>query len=163
MVVKPILSLASRYADDVAKVIATSSDDVAKYTDAPFIASHSNADIVNNEFGRKRNLTDEQIDILKDRNGLIGLNFCKDFIEFENKKGVSALEHHLSYFLDRGCEKIIALGSDFDGCTLSSGINGLESMESIYNALINDGFSEQIVNGLFYNNANRFFKMMITQ
>ena len=33
MVVKPILSLASRYADDVAKVIATSSDDVAKYTD----------------------------------------------------------------------------------------------------------------------------------
>ncbi|MBE6748532.1 MAG: hypothetical protein E7557_04785 [Ruminococcaceae bacterium] len=146
---------------DVSHLNRESFFDVAENTEKPFIASHSNADIVDTESGKKRNITDEQIEIIKNRGGLIGLNFCKDFFDVDNKSGVEALKVHLSYLLERGCEDIIALGSDFDGCRLSEGITGVEAIEEIYNSLLKSGYKEQLLNGLFYNNADLFFKKMI--
>ena len=146
---------------DVSHLNRESFFDVAENTTLPFIASHSNPDIVETNAGRKRNLTDEQIEIIKERNGLIGLNFYKEFLDVDNKTGVDALKVHLDYLLNKGCENIIALGSDFDGCDLSEGITGLESMESVYNSLINDGFSKNLIDDLFYNNAERFFRNFI--
>jgi membrane dipeptidase len=68
---------------------------------------------------------------------------------------------HLDYLLNKDCEKIIALGLDFDGCDLTDGITGLESMNSVYNSLITDDFSQEIVDNVFYNNAERFFRNII--
>lgn len=147
---------------DVSHLNRQSFFDVAEATTKTFIASHSNPDIVSNEFGRKRNLTDEQIEIIKERNGLIGLNFCKDFFNVNDKSGLDALKVHLDYLLNKNCEKIIAIGGDFDGCDLTEGINGLESMEFVYNSLIIDGFSKSLIDDIFYNNANNFFQKMIT-
>ena len=146
---------------DVSHLNRKSFFDVAENTTLPFIASHSNPDIVETNAGRKRNLTDEQIEIIKKRNGLIGLNFYKEFLDVDNKTGVDALKVHLDYLLNKGCENIIALGSDFDGCDLSEGITGLESMESVYNSLINDGYGKTLIDNMFYNNAERFFRNMI--
>ncbi len=146
---------------DVSHLNRESFFDVAMNTTKPFIASHSNPDIVTTPAGRKRNLTDEQIEVIKERNGLIGLNFYKAFLDIDDKCGLDALKVHLDYLLNKGCEKIIAIGSDFDGCAITDGINGLESMQEVYNSLLKDGFSEKIVNDLFYGNANRFFNKMI--
>ena len=143
---------------DVSHLNRESFFDVAENTALPFIASHSNPDIVETNAGRKRNLTDEQIEIIKERNGLIGLNFYKEFLDVDNKTGVDALKVHLDYLLNKGCENIIALGSDFDGCDLSDGITGLESMDSVYNSLINDGFSKTLIDNMFCYNAERFFR-----
>jgi membrane dipeptidase len=143
---------------DVSHLNRESFFDVAENTTLPFIASHSNADIVETNAGRKRNLTDEQIEIIKERNGLIGLNFYKEFLDVDNKTGVDALKVHLDYLLNKGCENIIALGLDFDGCDLSDGITGLESMDSVYNSLINDGFSKTLIDNMFCYNAERFFR-----
>ena len=143
---------------DVSHLNRESFFDVAENTELPFIASHSNPDIVETNAGRKRNLTDEQIEIIKERNGLIGLNFYKEFLDVDNKTGVDALKVHLDYLLNKGCENIIALGLDFDGCDLSDGITGLESMDSVYNSLINDGFSKTLIDNMFCYNAERFFR-----
>jgi membrane dipeptidase len=143
---------------DVSHLNRESFFDVAENTTLPFIASHSNPDIVETNAGRKRNLTDEQIEIIKERNGLIGLNFYKEFLDVDNKTGVDALKIHLDYLLNKGCENIIALGLDFDGCDLSDGITGLESMDSVYNSLINDGFSKTLIDNMFCYNAERFFR-----
>jgi membrane dipeptidase len=143
---------------DVSHLNRESFFDVAENTTLPFIASHSNPDIVETNAGRKRNLTDEQIEIIKERKGLIGLNFYKEFLDVDNKTGVDALKVHLDYLLNKGCENIIALGLDFDGCDLSDGITGLESMDSVYNSLINDGFSKTLIDNMFCYNAERFFR-----
>ncbi len=143
---------------DVSHLNRESFFDVAENTTLPFIASHSNPDIVETNAGRKRNLTNEQIEIIKERNGLIGLNFYKEFLDVDNKTGVDALKVHLDYLLNKGCENIIALGLDFDGCDLSDGITGLESMDSVYNSLINDGFSKTLIDNMFCYNAERFFR-----
>ncbi len=135
--------------------------DVAENTQRAFIASHSNPCIVTTNSGIKRNLTDEQIEIIKNRGGLIGLNFYKDFLDVENKSGIDALKVHLEYLLERGCENVIAFGGDFDGCELSDGICGIESIEEIYSAFLKSGYKKELLNNLFYNNANLFFKKMI--
>ena len=143
---------------DVSHLNRESFFDVAENTELPFIASHSNADINNNVYGNKRNLLDSQIEIIKERKGLIGLNFCKDFFDVNDESGITAFKYHLNYLLEKGCENIIALGGDFDGCDLTNGITGLESMESVYNSLINDGFNKNLIHDVFYNNAERFFR-----
>lgn len=146
---------------DVSHLNRKSFFDVAENTTLPFIASHSNPDINNNFYGNKRNLLDSQIEIIKDRKGLIGLNFCIDFFDVDGKSGVDALKVHLDYLLNKGCESVIALGSDFDGCEITDGINGLESMNEVYEALLKDGYSSELIDDLFYNNAERFFRNMI--
>ena len=75
---------------DVSHLNRQSFFDVAENTEKPFIASHSNPDIVETNSGRKRNLTDEQIEVIRSRGGLLGLNLYKDFLDIENKTGVEA-------------------------------------------------------------------------
>ena len=124
----------------------------------PFVASHSNADIVNNEFGKRRNLTDEQIKIIKERNGIVGLNLCVDFIEDENAKGIDSIYRQVEHFLELDCEDALAFGTDFDGCTVNDAFNGIQTVPKIYNQLKNNDIPQNILDKLFYSNAKDFFK-----
>lgn len=123
----------------------------------PFIASHSNADIVNNSFGQKRNLTKEQILRIKERKGLIGLNFCLDFIEDEKAQGVESLCRQIDYFLSLGCEDILSFGSDYDGCKIHPDLSGVEKILPLYKSLQERGYDVNFLNKLFYENAFNFF------
>ena len=131
--------------------------DVVKVTEKPFVASHSNANIVNNEYGMRRNLDDEQIEVIRDRKGLIGLNFCAAFLQQEEHPGLLSLCEQIKHFLDMGCEDVIALGSDYDGCSMIDELKGAEKMKDIYDFLLSQGFSQEIVDKIFYKNAKRFF------
>lgn len=143
---------------DVSHLNRQSFFELEKIAGKPFIASHSNADIVNNKYAGKRNLTEEQIQVIKERNGLIGFNFCKDFIETENAKGIEALYHQIEYMLSLGCDDIIAFGSDFDGCTVPDDFNGIHTIPPIYSQLMEKGIKENVLNKLFYDNAGKFFR-----
>lgn len=132
--------------------------ELCEFSRKPFIASHSNADIVDNIYARKRNLSTEQIICIKEKGGIIGLNFCKDFIETEKEKGFDALRRQIDFFCDLGCENIIALGSDYDGCEINSELCGVEKMISVYEKLERFGYSESFLDKFFYGNAYRFFE-----
>lgn len=127
----------------------------------PFIASHSNADIVDNFYGHKRNLSDWQIDVIRERGGLIGLNFCSDFIDNPDSPGVKSLARQIDYFITRGCENILALGSDFDGCDMNDDFSGVHKLSDVYKNLREYGFSEELLNNIFYENAEQFFTKRI--
>ncbi len=143
---------------DVSHLNRQSFFEFAEIAEKPFIASHSNADIVNNEFGRKRNLNKEQLQIIKQQNGLIGLNFCCDFIEDEKAKGIDALYRQIEYMLSLGCEDVIAMGCDFDGCSVNENFNGIEKIPKIYKDLKTMGCDNLLLNKMFFENANKFFK-----
>lgn len=143
---------------DVSHLNRQSFFEFADVAQNPFVASHSNADIVNNEFARKRNLTDEQIKIIKERNGLIGFNFCKDFIETEDALGVDALFSQIEHMLSLECEDIISFGSDFDGCTVHDDFSGIHKIPEIYDKLKNKGINEKLLNKMLFENAERFFR-----
>lgn len=143
---------------DVSHLNRQSFFELAEITQKPFIASHSNADIVNNQFARKRNLNDEQIVVIKEKKGLIGINFCQDFIEDENATGVDSVCRQLDYFRALGCDEIIAFGCDFDGCTVNDKFNGVEKIPELYNELNRRGYEIDFLDKFFFDNANKFFK-----
>lgn len=142
---------------DVSHLNRQSFFEFAEIARKPFVASHSNANIVNNEFGKKRNLDKEQIEIIKEHHGLIGLNFCRDFIEDEKADGIDALYRQIEYFLSSGCENIIAFGSDYDGCSVHNDLGGIEKIPSLYNTLKKRGIDENKLKKLFWENAEAFF------
>lgn len=129
--------------------------DVAAIAERPFVASHSNSKAV---CDHPRNLTNEQFKIIKQKGGIVGINFCRDFL---NKNLTNAKMYDIirtaEHFLSLGGEKIIAFGGDFDGADIPSDIMGLESMSELYELFLKH-YSETLVNDIFFNNAYHFFK-----
>src|SRR6476661_3974297 len=56
--------------------------DVAKLTDAPIVATHSNVHALT---PTPRNLTDKQLDAVRDSDGMVGLNFACGFLSADGK------------------------------------------------------------------------------
>ncbi len=128
--------------------------DVVKYSSRPLIATHSNSRAVTNH---KRNLTDEQFEIIKRRNGLVGLNFHRDFLNNDKLKASKCdILRHAEHFLSLGGENNLAIGADFDGCDLPSDINGIDSMCDIYELFLRENYSETLVKKIFFENALEF-------
>lgn len=130
--------------------------DVAQISDAPFLASHSNAKIVQNRYAAARNLTDDQIRILIERNGLIGVNLCADFLGNDGQTGMDAVLRHIMYFLDLGAQACLAFGCDFDGCTVHPDLNGLDRIPNLFDYLLQHGISETTLTSIFFENGYRF-------
>lgn len=83
--------------------------DVARLSQGPFIASHSNARAV---FGHPRNLTDDQLRSLAESGGAVGLNFYGDFVD-ECNPTLDKLIDHLSHIADVIGIEHIGIGPDF--------------------------------------------------
>lgn len=130
--------------------------DVAEYTDKPFLASHSNAKIVDNPYASARNLTDAQIQVFIERDGLIGLNLCADFLGNDGNTGMDAVLRHIMHFLEQGAEKNLAFGCDFDGCTVHPSLNGIEKIPLLFDYLLQHGISESVLEDIFFQNGYRF-------
>lgn len=130
--------------------------DVAEIAARPFIATHSNSRSVTNH---RRNLTDEQFKIIKDNNGIVGINFHRDFLsDNPNSASKKDLLFHIDKFLSLGGENVICIGTDFDGCNLPEDITGSESLAEIYEMLLKHNYKESLIRKIFYENALNFFE-----
>lgn len=140
---------------DVSHLSDKGFDDVAKTVSVPFAASHSNLRSVCNN---RRNLNDERFTEIVRRKGLVGINFYKDFLNDDGENAtIDDISLHIEKMLMLGSEDVIALGSDYDGCDVVSGIKMQRDIGLLYNSLIEHGFGEKLVNKIFYENAYRFF------
>jgi membrane dipeptidase len=126
--------------------------DVARHAKKPFIATHSDSRAL---CDCERNLTDDQFREIVQVGGLVGMNLFEKFLSQEHAT-LDDIFRHIEHFLNLGGEKVVAIGSDFDGCKLVEGIRGLEDMDSLYDALSGE-FGREITDSIFYANAYRFF------
>jgi len=122
--------------------------DVCKTTDKVFIATHSDSRSVCKE---TRNLTDEQAMEIFRRGGIVGLNFYGVFLG--NGGSVRALMSHIERFFALGGEKHLAIGSDYDGAAIAKELFDLVKVEK----RIAKEFGQEAADGIFYDNAARFF------
>lgn len=129
--------------------------DTVNYSKKPIIATHSNSRTICNN---NRNLTDDQFKIIRDMGGIVGINFCRDFLREDGNPDFSDIKNHVDYFLSLSGEKTLCIGSDFDGADMPNKISGVESINSLYNYFLSNGYKKSLIDDIFFNNAYEFFK-----
>ena len=102
-----------------------------------------------------RNLKDEAILALKQKQGLIGLCFYPLFLGGDNV--FKSLCDSAEYLISLGMEQNIALGSDFDGAEMSFFLSKTTHIPNLFNEFCSRGFKKSTVNKIFYKNAIDFF------
>lgn len=128
--------------------------DIVNISTKPIVATHSNSRKITNV---KRNLTDKQFEIIKNKKGIVGLNFYKGFLnDDEDKANSFDILRHAEHFLSLGGEDILSIGADFDGCHLPDDINGIENIDEIYELFLKHNYNEALVKKIFYKNAYKF-------
>lgn len=123
--------------------------DVARLSKAPLIATHSNAHAL---CPSARNLTDRQLDAIRDSRGMVGLNFATRFLRPDGAMnpdtGIDVMVRHLDYLIDRLGEDRVGLGSDFDGATVPAAIGSAAGLPVLIDALRAKGYSEPLLSKL---------------
>ncbi|MDM9624453.1 dipeptidase [Rhizobium sp. S152] len=126
---------------DLAHITEKGFWEVAKITDQPLVASHSNAHALTPV---ARNLTDKQLDAIKDSRGLVGVNYATAMLRDDGRSDgdtpLSDMVRHIDYLVGRVGIDCVALGSDFDGATIPDEIGDAAGNQKLIAALQHAGY-----------------------
>jgi membrane dipeptidase len=130
--------------------------EVADLSDAPLVASHSGAHVL---CASPRNLTDEQLRAIGERNGIVGINFHVGFLRADGADDPDTplavvVEHALHVAQVAGAE-CVGLGSDFDGATMPAALGDVTGLPALFDALRGAGFTEAELDGIAWANWRR--------
>ena len=138
--------------------------DVAKAVKGPFVASHSNARVF---AGCNRNMTDDMIRTVGEHGGVIGLNFCPDFLvegpsEAACKCSVDALVRQARHMMNVGGSASLGLGTDFDGIGRDDlDPSDASQMPRLIEGLERSGFTASEIEGLCWRNVMNVYKEVL--
>lgn len=127
--------------------------DIAKHSTNPIVATHSNAYAI---CPHARNLTDKQLDAIKESKGMVGLNFAVAFTRpdgaMDTNTSIESLLIHLDYLIDKMGEDHVGLGSDFDGAHIPDAIKDVSDLPVLRNAMKERGYSDDLMTKLCHQN-----------
>ncbi|QTF06621.1 membrane dipeptidase [Brenneria izadpanahii] len=125
----------------------------ADITDAPLVASHSNAHAL---CAQSRNLTDSQLAAIRESGGFVGVNFGTMFLREDGKKDPNAtveeIVRHVDYLLTKLGEDGVGLGSDFDGTTVPPDLADVAGLPLLVDALARRGYARPLLEKICYGN-----------
>ncbi|MDB6453194.1 dipeptidase [Falsirhodobacter sp. 20TX0035] len=128
-------------------------DDVAAITDAPLVATHSNAHAVTPS---ARNLTDRQLAVIRETQGMVGLNFATCFLRDDGRRapeiGWEPVLRHMDHLIATLGEDHVGFGSDFDGATVPEGIGDVTGLPALLGALRAHGYDDTLLEKLAWRN-----------
>jgi len=127
--------------------------DVARMVTTPLVATHSNAHALS---PCPRNLTDDQLRAVAESGGLVGLNFNAGFLRADCADNpdvpMETLLRHLDHLLGILGEEGVALGSDFDGCTIPAEIGDVGGLPRLVAAMRLAGYGEALIEKICHRN-----------
>lgn len=128
-------------------------NDVAKTSNAPLVATHSN---VHSLCTHARNLHDGQLEIIKASNGMVGLNFACAFLREDGRMlsdvPIEQMLRHLDYLIEHLGEDGVGLGSDFDGATVPEAISSCAGLQVLVESMREHGYGETLISKLCFSN-----------
>lgn len=128
-------------------------NDIAAISDAPLVATHSNAYAVTPS---TRNLTDRQLAVIRESDGMVGLNFGTVFLNPDGRnasfEGWDPLLRHLDHLLEHLGETHVGLGSDFDGVSVPKALGDAAGLPRLIEALKAHGYDEALITKIAHEN-----------
>lgn len=134
--------------------------DVAATTEDPIVATHSNAFAL---CPVTRNLTDKQLDAIRDSEGIVGVNFHVGFLRPDGKElpeetTVAAIAGQVDYLIERLGDDKVAFGSDFDGATMPGDLRDAAGLPKLIAELRRRGYDDATLCKLGFENWLRIFR-----
>ena len=133
--------------------------DVAEITEAPLVATHSNVHAL---CTTTRNLTDRQLDAIRDSDGMVGVNFAVAFLREDGKDEedtpIETVVRHVDYLVERIGVERVGFGSDFDGAKVSREIGDASGLPKLLGALSERGYNDTALKKLAQENWVRVLR-----
>jgi membrane dipeptidase len=133
--------------------------DVARLSDAPLVATHSNAHAL---CPSTRNLTDRQLDAIRDSDGMVGVNFAVAFLREDGHENadttLDVVVSHVDYLVERLGIDRVGFGSDFDGAKVPGGIGDASGLPRLMDALRESGYDDAALRKLAHENWLRVLR-----
>lgn len=127
--------------------------DVATHSVHPLVATHSNAHAL---CPHARNLTDAQLTIIAESDGMVGINFAAAFLREDGQMradtSVDTMLRHLDHLLGILGEEGVGLGSDFDGAIIPEGIGDCSGLAVLRSAMRMHGYGDALMTRLCHGN-----------
>jgi membrane dipeptidase len=127
--------------------------DVAELSDAPLVATHSNAHTL---CPTTRNLTDKQLDAIKGSEGIVGLNFAVTDLREDGWNNadtpLDVMVRHVDYLVEHLGIDGVGLGTDFDGATIPQEIGDVTGLPKLITALRKRGYDDAALRKLAFAN-----------
>lgn len=127
--------------------------EVAELSDAPLVATHSNAHAV---CASSRNLTDDQLAAIAASGGVVGVNYIVSFLRPDGKNdpatGFDVMIRHFDHLLSILGEDGVALGSDFDGGGIPDAIGDAAGVPNLLQALSEHGYDAALLRKIALDN-----------
>lgn len=119
----------------------------------PIVATHSNVHTI---CPQARNLTDLQLQAIKQSHGMVGINFDVAFLRNDGQRNpdtsIDIIIDHLSYLIEHSGEDHVGFGSDFDGCLLPADLADVTYMPHLLKRMRQRGFSEALIEKVCFQN-----------
>jgi membrane dipeptidase len=133
--------------------------DTVKTTEMPLVITHAGAHSL---CPSTRNLTDKQLDAVREYDGVVGINFHVGFLRqdglLKTETPIEAIIRHIGYVADRiGIDKV-ALGSDFDGAIMPAELGDAAGMPKLIKQLRNNGYDDDSLLKIAHQNWIRILK-----
>jgi len=134
--------------------------DVADISEAPLVASHSNAHALCKS---TRNLTDEQLDTISATGGLVGVNFAVGFLREDGQlepetTPLDDIVRHVEYLVDRMGIDCVGLGSDFEGAAPPDELGDVTKLPTLLEALRERGYDDEALAKIAHGNWIRVLR-----
>ncbi|WP_351118792.1 dipeptidase [Psychrobacter sp. SMN/5/1215-MNA-CIBAN-0208] len=137
--------------------------DTLEIINQPIVATHSNAHALCQQ---ARNLTDQQLEAIKQSNGMVGVNFDVAFLRADGQRNtqtsLDVIVDHLDYLINHLGEDHVGFGSDFDGCLLPDDLSDISQISMLIERMQQRHFSDQLIEKVtsknWFNVLNKIWK-----
>lgn len=106
-----------------------------------------------------RNLTDEQLKLIKEKDGVVGLTVYPEFIGQDPFEG---FYYSVEHCLDLGLEDNLSLGSDFDGAEMYENLSKASHLKALNKYLLSKNIAQPIIDKIFFENSYKFYNRVLT-